>query len=160
MSDVSTHGADLGKSIRDDFWLIATIIEWRQKLRRVVGARARSLNYRDRCKTNDVTNTAVTALCRGCRGGANGRGVGGLPHRSGPTRMLGSGLVSSRRSARYCFQMKPTRQRIIPRSFSSREGPTNRFRAKNFSGHLLTLQPDPSPGRLPPPPYCEIVFVR
>jgi len=27
LSDVSTHGTDLGKLIREDFWLIVTIME-------------------------------------------------------------------------------------------------------------------------------------
>jgi hypothetical protein len=27
VSDVSTHGTDLGKLIREDFWLIVTIME-------------------------------------------------------------------------------------------------------------------------------------
>ena len=31
---------------------------------------------------------------------------------------------------------------------------------QKFSDHLLTAFPDPPPGRLPPPPYFEIVFVR
>ena len=31
---------------------------------------------------------------------------------------------------------------------------------QKFSAHLLTVLPDPSPGRLPRPPYGEIVFVR
>ena len=31
---------------------------------------------------------------------------------------------------------------------------------QKFSAHLLTVLPSASPGRLPPPPYCETVFVR
>ena len=31
---------------------------------------------------------------------------------------------------------------------------------QNFSAHLLTVLPGASPGRLPPPPYGEILFVR